>query len=295
MQCRSCGTLLSTGMATCPTCNKPVPYDIHPDEIAQRPPIFTVMNITLLAFIVLFLIAGSGGLAYYAQVVHPRDMHVQATTVAQAVLQAQVKSTAQASLQLSATAAALTPQQIYAQATSGTPVINDPLTSSAGNTWYQFGTLTNGCYYGGGAYHVRFDRKGFLFCYAINSFFHDLAFQVQVTILKGDIAGILFNMTVNGGYLFAIGQAGGYGLFLLKENSTSKLTSDTNAAINTGLDQPNLLTVIARRGKIYMFVNRQPVGHLSDSTYSSGQIALYGEGANNSTDVAFSNVQVWSL
>ena len=295
MQCRSCGTPLSTGMTTCPTCNTPISYDTRPDEIAQRPPIFTVMNITLLAFIVLFLIAGGGGLAYYAQVVHPRDMHVQATTVAQAVLQAQVKSTAQASLQLSATAVALTPQQIYTQATSGTPVINDPLTSPAGNTWYQYGTQTNSCYYSSRAYHLRLAEQGSNYCIAYNSFFHDLAFQVQLTILKGDGAGIIFHLSTEGGYLFVIGQVGGYGLYLVKPDSFTQLTSGTTAAINTGLGQPNLLTVIARRGKIYMFVNRQPVAHLSDSTYSSGQIALYGQGANNSTDVAFNNVEVWSL
>lgn len=295
MQCKSCGTPLSTGMTTCPTCNKPVPYDIHPDEIAQRPPIFTVMNITLLAFIVLFLIAGGGGLAYYAQVVHPRDMHVQATTVAQAVLQAQVKSTAEASLQLSATAVALTPQQIYTQATSGTPVINDPLTSSAGDTWYQYGTQTNGCYYSGGAYHLRLAQQGSYYCIAYGSWFHDLAFQVQVTVLKGDAAGIIFHFSGGNGYLFGISRTGGYGLFLVKTDSTPELTTGVSMAINTGLGQSNLLTVIARRGKIYMFVNRQPVAHLSDSTYSSGQVALYGQGSNNSTDVAFNNVEVWSL
>src|SRR5258706_15604158 len=127
MQCPSCGTSLSTGMTTCPSCGKPVPNETRLNVMPQRPQIFSAMNITLLAVIVLFLVAGGSGLAYYAQVIHPNDLHAQATVVAQTVLEAQGQSTAQASLQLSATAAALTPQQIYAQATSGTPVINDPL------------------------------------------------------------------------------------------------------------------------------------------------------------------------
>jgi hypothetical protein len=283
-------------MATCPTCNRPVLYDIHPDEIAQRPAIFTVMNITLLALIVLFLIAGGGGLAYYAKVVHPGEMHVQATVVAQTVLQAQARSTALADLQLSATAAALTPQQIYAQATSGTPVINDPLTSSAGNTWYQYGTQTNGCYYSSGAYHLRLAQQGSYLCIAFNSFFHDLAFQVQATILKGDVAGLIFHINNgNSGYLFLISSTGAYGLDLVKANMSTELTSGTSTAIYTGLDQPNVLTVIARDGKIYMFVNRQPIAHVSDSTYNSGQVALFGQGATSSTDIAFNNAQVWNL
>jgi hypothetical protein len=295
MQCTSCGTPLSTGMINCPTCNRPVPYDSHPDEIPQRLQIFSAVNIMLLTLIVLFLIAGGGGLAYYAQDIHPNEMNAQATTVAQTVLQAQERSTAQADLQLSATAAALTPQQIYTQATSGTPVINDPLTSFKGNTWYQFGTPTDGCYYSNGAYHIKLNRKDSLYCYAFNSFFHDLAFQVEATIVKGDIAGLLFQTSTNGGYIFVVGQAGGYGLYLIKTDTTQALISGTSMAINTGLGQSNLLTVIVRSGKIYMFVNKQPVAHLSDSTYSSGQIALYGEGVNNSTDVAFNNAQVWSL
>ena len=140
MQCPSCGTTLSTGMTTCPSCNKPVLNETRLDEMPQRPQVFTAMNITLLAVIVLFLMAGGSGLAYYAQVIHPNDLHAQATVVAQTVLEAQGQSTALANLRLSATAAALTPQQIYTQATSGTPVIDDALINSGGNTWYQYGT-----------------------------------------------------------------------------------------------------------------------------------------------------------
>jgi len=253
------------------------------------------MNITLLALIVLFLVAGGSGFAYYAQVIHPNDLHAQATVVAQTVLEAQGQSTALASLQLSATAAALTPQQIYTQATSGTPVINDPLTSSESTTWYQYGTPSNGCYYSRGAYHLKLNKQGSFFCTAFNSFFHDLAFQVQVTILKGYAAGILFNTNVNGGYLFVIDQAGGYILEVVKANTSTELTSGTSNTIYTSLDQPNVLTVIARDGKIYMFINKQPVAHVSDSTYNSGQVALFGQGATSSTDIAFNNAQVWSL
>ncbi len=295
MQCPSCGTTLSTRMTRCPTCNKPVPNETRFGEMPQRPQVFTAMNITLLAVIVLFLMTGGSGLAYYAQVIHPNDLHAQATVVAQTVLEAQGQSTAMANLQLSATAAALTPQQIYTQATSGTPVINDPLTSSKSTTWYQYGTPTNGCFYSGSAYHLKMNRRGSFVCIAFNSFFHDLAFQVQATILKGDIAGMLFHTGINTGYLFIIGQVGGYALYLVKTDSSHELISGTSMAINTGQGQSNLLTVIDRSGKIYMFVNKQPIAHVSDSTYSSGQVALYGEGVNNSTDVAFNNAQVWSL
>lgn len=295
MQCPSCGTPLSAGVITCPSCNRSVPTETRPSEIPQRPQIFSTINIVLLALIVLFLVAGGGGLAYYAQIFHPNDLHTQATAVAETVLQAQGESTALAGVQLSATAAALTPQQIYTQATSGTPVIDDALINTEGNTWYKYGTSTNGCYYTGAAYHLRIAQQGSLFCTAFNSFFHDLAFQVQATILKGDIAGIIFHTSINTGYLFVIGQEGGYALDLIKTDSSNQLSSGTSMAINTGLGQSNLLTVIDRSGKIYMFVNKQPIAHVSDSTYSSGQVALYGEGVNNTTDVAFNNAQVWSL
>src|SRR5437016_14258388 len=89
-------------MTTCPSCNKPVLNETRLDEMPQRPQVFTAMNITLLAVIVLFLMAGGSGLAYYAQVIHPNDLHAQATVVAQTVLQAEGQSTALAGLQLRA-------------------------------------------------------------------------------------------------------------------------------------------------------------------------------------------------
>jgi hypothetical protein len=296
MQCTSCGTPLSTGMTNCPTCNRPVSYNSHPDEIPQRPQIFSAMNITLLALIVLFLISGGGGFAYYAQDIHPNEMNAQATTVAQTVLQAQAQNTALAHLQLSATAAALTPQQIYTQATSGTPVINDPLTSTAGNTWYQYGTPSNGCYYSGRAYHLKFARQGAFSCTAFNSFFHGLAFQVQVTILEGDAAGLLFDIN-NGNsnaYLFEISPTGSYGLYVFKFGVPTVLSSGTSTTFYGGYDRSNLLTTIDDNGQIYLFANKQPIAHVFDSTYNSGQIALVGETSTNFIDVEFNNVQVWS-
>jgi hypothetical protein len=89
MQCPSCGTTLSTGMTTCPSCHKPVPNETRLNGMPQRPQIFSAMNITLLTVIVLFLVAGGGGLTYYGQVLHPNDLHAQATVVAETVLQAQ--------------------------------------------------------------------------------------------------------------------------------------------------------------------------------------------------------------
>jgi hypothetical protein len=84
------------------------------------------------------------------------------------------------------------------------------------------------------------------------------------------------------GCLFLVSRIGTYGLFLVRAGTSTELTSGTNTVINTGLDQSNLLTAVVRNGKIYIFVNKQPIAHVSDSTYSSGQVALYGEGTTSS-------------
>src|SRR5438067_805413 len=94
----------------------------------------------------------------------------------------------------SATVVALPPQQLYSRATSGTPVIDDPLSSANGSIWYHYNTADNSCAFTGGAYHIKvYSQGGNNTCFAINSEFKNLAFQVQMTIIKGDAGGLLFH------------------------------------------------------------------------------------------------------
>lgn len=64
---------------------------------------------------------------------------------------------------------------------------------------------------------------------------------------------------------------------------------------NTNLNQTNLLIVIPRDSYIYLYVNKQYAGSVTDITYTSGQIGVFGADNANATDVAFSHIQIWKL
>ncbi len=46
---------------------------------------------------------------------------------------------------------------------------------------------------------------------------------------------------------------------------------------------------------LFLYVNRQYIGKVNDSASGAGAIGLTAENLGNSTDVAFTNAQVWTL
>ncbi len=261
----------------------------------QQPDRNSTLTIALLVILVLFLLLSSSGIAYFAAVAHPAQMNAQATAVAGTVLTKQAQGTALANAQATATVAAMNPQELYAWATSGTPVINDPLNNVQQSIWYHGAGSTGECGISQGAYHIKVVvPNSAAACDAYDSYFHNLAFQVQVTILAGDGGGLAFDIGA-GFYLFLIGPNGAYLLVSGTNLNSSTLTSGASQAINQGLNQSNLLTAIDLNGQIYLYVNKQPVAHVNNNSYLSGQVALYAVSATTSTDVAFTNAEVWSL
>ncbi|MFL5628929.1 MAG: DnaJ C-terminal domain-containing protein, partial [Ktedonobacteraceae bacterium] len=208
--------------------------------------------IALLVILVLLLI-GASGIIIYATAIRPAQLQAQATSTAQAKLtgtaqgeitrtaqaaataQAYVNATstavAQATNQAKATATAL--QSIYTQTTSGSPSIDDPLTQQDSIGW-EVDTKTGGggCAFSNGSYHASMPQAGFFApCYAQNRSFNNFAYQVQMTILKGDRGGLIFRSDgSNKFYLFRVDQNGEYDLFLYTSsntNSTKNLLTGT--------------------------------------------------------------------
>ncbi|HEU5227248.1 MAG TPA: hypothetical protein VFU49_05495, partial [Ktedonobacteraceae bacterium] len=154
----------------------------------------SIGTMALLGLLSLLLIVSTGGFSYYAAVVAPDDLHAQATSVAQTYLTAQAHSTEQASTQAIDKLLAMDPQALYSQVTSGTPIIDDPLTGPGGNTWFDYNDGDIGdCHFSNNAYHVRTSNAGDFFCEPIASFFKNMVFQVKVTIVKGDRGGFMFD------------------------------------------------------------------------------------------------------
>ncbi len=120
-----------------------------------------------------------------------------------------------------------------------------------------------------------------------------------MTIIKGDAGGLIFRLNLGSSsansYLFLIDRLGGYRLVAIQNNNNVKqLANGLSSAINMGLSQSNLLTVIARGSNFYLYVNKQYITSVGDNTFSTGVIGVFAAGAN-ATDAVFSNAQVWRL
>lgn len=265
-------------------------------EWSNRSP---VAMIAILIILLVLLIIGGSGLGYYIAVKRPAEFQAQATTVTQKLLATQAQGTAQAHTLATATTAALTPYDIYNKATSGIPVINDPLDSKQGSSWLQREASGNSCSFYGGAYHIRIiTNPPSGYCIAYNSLFSNLAFQVQLTFFQGDAGGLIFRYITNGNlgcYLFEITRLGEYTLYSVKGNDSTILAGGFSHVINSGFYQHNVLTVVAEGSHLYLYVNKLSVASVTNSNYSSGQIALFAGSNTGSTDVAFNNAQVWAL
>lgn len=277
------------------------------------------MTILLIVLALLAVLSGFG-LIFYSTVYRPNQLHMQATATAQtqqtivaqttatantqatgtavAISHATATAQAQATANVIATATAL--QNIYTSATKGSPALNDSLSFNTGSSWEEDQAQGGGgCGFSGGAYHASIDQKGFYFaCAAQNTSFSNFAYQVQMTITKGDAGGVFFrgNRSASQFYLLSIARDGTFDLFISKDqNHSSDLNFGNSSAIKKSTGQANLITVVVRGNSIYFYINKQYAGSANDSTYKGGQVGVFVDARTTATDVAFNNAQVWKL
>ncbi len=186
-------------------------------------------------------------------------------------------------------------------------VIDDPLkTNSIG--WFTGSNTTGDCEFTNGAYQVTTPQRRTNWshrCTAsateVANNFTNFAFEVQMTIVKGDEGGMIFRCNVRGVpvnfYYFHISQTGSYTLDIYENNMLYKmLDQGRNAAIHTGLNQPNIIAVVAQGSTFHLYVNKQLINTVTDpeSSYGHGQIGLVADAKDHPpTEVLFSNVKVW--
>ena len=196
-----------------------------------------------------------------------------------------------------------TPQDIYKQATSGTPVLDDPLShNSKVYNWHEGtlsvdGTTIGMCTFTGGAFHVVANTGHFDNCNPAFSPSNDFAFQVQMTIIQGDAGGMQFRINQVGRYVFVIFQDGSYELFRYEfgSNTLTTLQSGSSSAIITGLGQSNLVAVLAQGNTIDVYVNMHDVTRAVDNTYGTGYIGACAFSKGNLTEVEFRNAKAWTF
>lgn len=237
---------------------------------------------SLLFTIIALLIIGGGGLIYYVTIGRPAEFHAQATAIAQTIL------------------TPMSPQDVYTTSTRGRPMINDPLSSPGSSIWSESGSTGNSCAFTSGAYHLSMSGNTLITqCFSSANNLSDFAFQVRMTITQGSLGGLVFRVdnTQSNYYFFFVRSDGYYGLLLHSSTNQGKILNyGPSSTINTGLNQQNLLTVIARGSNIYLYINKQYIASTNDPTFRSGGIGLFASRETNPTgDVAFSNAQVWKL
>ncbi|MBV9710571.1 MAG: zinc ribbon domain-containing protein [Ktedonobacteraceae bacterium] len=267
-------------------------------------------TVFLVLLAVLMMLSGVA-LIYYTTTTRPSQMRAQATATVQTILTAQVQATtttrvqARATAQVQARATAIAQKQAqvlqnaYSTATGGTPALSSTLTGQDGANWSNYNAVGGGgCAFTGGALHASvFQSHTYVPCFARASNFSNFAFQVQMTILEGDGGGLVFraddtNVKL---YLLRISHDGLFGISVSRDRRTiTPILDDSSAAIKTG-SQTNLVTVIARNNVISIYVNKQFVDTINDTTYSAGEIGVFAYDNSKSTDVAFNDANVWTL
>lgn len=320
MHCLWCGTTLPPGTTHCPSCGRSLSPNVltATSSVNQAPSHGSLGFMTILLIILALLVMASGiGLIYYTAIFRPAQQHAQLIATVQAaedrataIANVQATGTAQANAHATATAQAVATaqaiatttalQNIYKQATSGNPVFNDPLNGNNINNWdVGSASLGGSCGFTAGAYHVVEPNKNYyLTCFAQSTHFSNFAFQVTMTIVRGDEGGILFRAAGanSGHYSFGINRDGLFILIVSRDTNPGKtLLYGPYSAIHTSLNQPNTLTAIVRGATIYLYINKQYVDSITDTTYHSGEIGVYAANSKDPTDVAFNDAQVWQL
>lgn len=216
-------------------------------------------------------------------------------------------TTAQTNPTITATSPAITPTSVGNLVTipyspyKGTLVLNDSLSNnSQGYNWLVTSDSNGSCAFTGGAYHVRTQKGGYFYpCMANATDFDNFAYEVQMKIVKGDCGAILFRVdSANTSfYYFRVCQDGSFALYLSTNNKVSTLIApQSNSAIIAGLNQSNLVAVVAQGSTLDLYVNQQKVDSISDSTYSHGKIGVVADGVgNHPTEVVYSHARVWKL
>lgn len=202
----------------------------------------------------------------------------------------------------------LTQGQIAATATATTSHNNpDPYQSSGKLAFFDSMSTQDDtwptdphCSFTGGAYHiVETTAKIYYPCYANNLTFSNFAFEATMKLVKGDCGGLIFRANNITGklYLYRFCYDSRYRFTLYIDNSGTDATDIANqpsSIIKPGY-VTNTIAVVANGNTFDLYANGQNIDTVTDSTYSSGRIALFAEDISNSAEVAFSNVRIWTL
>lgn len=236
-------------------------------------------NILLAALALLLVASVGGGFLFYASRLRPQPVSIQSHSLP------------------------TSPQALFKQVTGRKPLLYDLLTNEVTSTWHSSSDPSGDgqCFFEADGYHITNSQQETFYSCMSTGYYVNFAFQVQVTILSGDGASLIFrgSQELNKFYRFRIDQYGNYALLLSNNPSTSvapqALRAGASQYINQGPEQTNVLTVIATGSDIYLYINSHFIVHERDATLSAGEIGLSATDFSKTTEVLFYRAEVWRL
>ena len=265
-----------------------------PRQRARRIHPVLISLVVIAILMILFGLIAIFFIIQYNNAVHQASI-VSATANASATSGAHVtNATATQHARVSATAG------IALTATSGTLVLSDALTSNINGRWPE----TPSCTFKAGSYHAIVQQANSSQICPSNTFSTgNAAIQVDVSLLSGDNAGLLFRVNGNQFYDFEITSQGTF--FLRRHNGgtggtganyTYLLPTSSSPAIHSG-GQTNRLLAIANGSNFKLYINGTFVGEAQDSSYSNGQIGFVVGTlpSTNAGEGRFANLKMYKL
>ena len=204
-------------------------------------------------------------------------------------------ATATAHANVMATQQAKATAGVASTATSGTLILSDTLASNTNGRWVENTT----CVFTGGSYHVKVQQTSFLqICPSNTLSLDNAAIQVDVSLLSGNDAGLLFRANGAQFYDFEITDQGQF--FLRRHNagtgtSYTYLIENTSSPVIAPPGKKNRLLVIANGEDFKLFINGTFMGEAHDTTFASGQVALVAGTlyTTNNGEGSFANLKVF--
>jgi serine/threonine protein kinase len=293
------------------------PHSIGSQSATRHQGFFTGRTLVLIGLVLLVVLASVGIFLFNGNRfnTNANNSNVVATTqardattfAAQGTLQANhTTATAQAIITTTAIVQANASATVVAQHPDPYPPYNwklallDPLKdNSKGYSWDVNPTQYGTCNFSTEGYRVT-PKDGFYhICAARSTSYSNFAYEVNLTIIKGDCGAIIFRADATRlyYYYFLICQDGSYQFSLFTGGNglpAQTFRSGSSSAIK-GLNQANLIAVVANGNTFDLYVNSQKIDSASDGTYTVGQIGVAAQYNNNSTEVVFSDAKVWVL
>jgi hypothetical protein len=284
MRCPGCSQLLAADVSICPACGSLITGDLSSGNISapippqpRRSSVWKTRRGSAWKSVLIPLVATIlvvGGLRI---VLYEINSHIAAAN--QAENQARLNNAA---------------MQLYHQVLNRPPISQDSLTAPS-NTWQHFDEKNDVCVIKSDGMHVRNSITGsFISCIDKATSFTDFAFQVDMRILSGG-GGLTWRENSFGLYEFLIAPDGSYTVGMQKVAQTVGFLSGKTIAMIDKNGATNLLTVMAKKNDMYLYINQTFVTLLQDSNFSFGNVGVIANTDKSPAEAVYTNAKLWDL